>query len=354
MDGSRLGHGLTPGKFLGLRRLADANGRFKLLSVDQRGPVMTYCAAAREEEFERAADVRAAKRLLIETLGPKASAVLADPGHALMDAVTVLAPDCGLIVTLEDDEYAEVRGSRMTRAIRHWSVSKARRLGANAVKVLVWRRPDQDAASLRNQMDFAKRVGDACFKYDMTYVLETMVYPLLNDDKKRIDYDDQPSRRTEHVLDAVEEFAKPDYGVDLFRLESPLQEKDIPDYGDEAYDTCRALFREMGRRAGRPWVLLSGGASPLEFREALRHAYDAGASGYLAGRAIWWDAFTRFPDFGAMEAALRRDSAHWMSDLNALTDKAAKPWTDWCDAARPVGFDEEDFPSAYGDCEGVV
>ena len=44
----------------------------------------------------------------------------------------------------------------------------------------------------------------------------------------------------------------------------------------------QGLFDEMGRLAGRPWVMLSAGAGKPEFKKILEHAYAAGASGYLA------------------------------------------------------------------------
>lgn len=60
----------------------------------------------------------------------------------------------------------------------------------------------------------------------------------------------------------------------------------------------------MGRIAGRPWVMLSAGAGKLQFRNILTHVYRAGASGYLAGRAIWLDAFAHFPDWTRINAEL--------------------------------------------------
>jgi tagatose 1,6-diphosphate aldolase len=73
--------------------------------------------------------------------------------------------------------------------------------------------------------------------------------------------------------------------------------------------------------------MLSAGATKEQFRRVLQFAYDAGASGYLAGRAIWWDAFQRFPDWDAMRAELARDGMPYVEALNRLTDAHAHPWT---------------------------
>ena len=95
-----------------------------------------------------------------------------------------------------------------------------------------------------------------------------------------------------------------DFGVDVFKLESPVAAKDVAET-----DGVQKMFDEMGRLAGRPWVMLSAGAGKPEFKQILEHAYKAGASGYLAGRAIWLDAFQAYPDWSAIEAGLRGDSA---------------------------------------------
>jgi tagatose 1,6-diphosphate aldolase len=63
-----------------------------------------------------------------------------------------------------------------------------------------------------------------------------------------------------------------------------------------------------------------------EFRRVLTHAYRAGASGYLAGRAIWARAFTQFPDWDAVRDGLRGEAREYMRGLNALTDASATPW----------------------------
>ena len=52
----------------------------------------------------------------------------------------------------------------------------------------------------------------------------------------------------------------------------------------------------------------------------------AGASGYLAGRAIWLKAFGHFPDWQAIESGLRGEATAYMRSLNTLTDHNARPW----------------------------
>jgi tagatose 1,6-diphosphate aldolase len=250
--------------------------------------------------------------------------MLLDPHYAFPRGVTMISPTKGLILTLEDSLFTETPGGRLSAEIDDWSVEKIKRAGGDAVKVLTWYRPDADPAVNQAQQDFTQRVGDACAKYDIPYVFELLVYPLAKDSEQTSDYVEMQTKHADHVLDSVREFAHPKYGVDLFKLESPVPAKQISDGSAE----IQALFDELGRLAGRPWVMLSAGAGMAEFKQVLVHAYKAGASGYLAGRAIWLDAFQHFPDWDAMAAGLRGPARTYMQELNALTDAAALPWTD--------------------------
>jgi tagatose 1,6-diphosphate aldolase len=72
--------------------------------------------------------------------------------------------------------------------------------------------------------------------------------------------------------------------------------------------------------------MLSAGASMADFANVLRYAYRAGAHGFLAGRAIWWDALTAFPDLDACEAALATVGVPYFEQLGALTNAHATRW----------------------------
>ncbi|WP_349360786.1 tagatose 1,6-diphosphate aldolase [Stappia sp.] len=320
---------LTPGKLWGLRRLADASGRFKMTAVDQRPPIKTPIKAHYGTDEAPWADVAGFKRLLVEELQGESSALLLDPHFAYPHAVSAFDPAKGLILTLEDSLFTETHGGRLSSDIDDWSVEKIKRIGGDAVKVLAWYRPDADASVVAAQKDYVQRIGAACARFDIPFVFELLVYPLASDAEQTRDYVEMASKRADHVLQSVETFAAPDYGVDLFKLESPVPADAVPGTDDETAETAgevQALFDDLGRLAGRPWVMLSAGAGKDAFRKILTHAYAAGASGYLAGRAIWLDAFRAFPDWEAMRAGLKTDSVPYMRDLNALTDARAIPF----------------------------
>jgi tagatose 1,6-diphosphate aldolase len=183
-------------------------------------------------------------------------------------------------------------------------------------------------------------------------VLELLVYPLLGSAQYTADYVESPGKLPSLVTDSVAEFARPEYGVDLLKLESPLAANSLPPRdGGAAAATAQGAFDAVGaicRQRGIPWVMLSGGAAPERFERVLDYAYAAGAGGFLAGRTIWLNAVrTHFPDLSATRAALQQESIAVLQRLNMMTGAKGQKWT-----GRFPAFDtiqaEGDFARAYG------
>jgi len=258
---------------------------------------------------------------------------------------------CGLIMTLEEHRVEETAGGRKSRAIANWSVEKIRAIGGDAVKVLAWYRPDADAGINEHQKRFVREIGQDCARYDIPYVLELLVYPFLGSANHTADYVESPGKLPGLVIDSVREFARPEYGVDLLKLESPLAANSLPPRdGSAAAQAAQKEFDAIGvicRERNIPWVLLSGGAAPEKFERVLEFAYAAGAGGFLAGRTIWLDAVRKhFPDRAAVAASLRKDGVAVLESLNALTKAKGTRWK-----ARFPAFgeikQEGDFARAY-------
>jgi tagatose 1,6-diphosphate aldolase len=316
----------SAGKYWGLRRMADAAGRFKMTAVDQRPPIKNPIKARRGTAEAPWEDVAGFKELLIRELQGESTAMLLDPHYAYPRGVTMLDARLGLILTLEDSIFRETPGGRLSSEIDDWSVEKIKRAGGDAVKVLTWYRPDGDPEVCAAQRSFTQRVGEACRKFDIPFVFELLVYPLALDTEQTRDYVEMQTKQSQLVIDSVRAFADARFGVDLFKLESPVPAPAVPEPGAPGSDAVQALFHELDRAAGRPWVMLSAGAGMDEFRRVLHYAYAAGASGYLAGRAIWLKALQRFPDWDGIRDELRSEAVPYMRSLNSLTDAAARPW----------------------------
>ena len=262
----------------------------------------------------------------MEALGPHASAVLLDPHYAYPAAIELVSPSQGLLLTLEDSVFQETPEGRLSQTIDHWSVDKIKRSGGDAVKVLAWYRPDAAPHVLSHQQEFVEAIGVACRRYDIPYLFELLVYPYPGEAGHTTDYVEDPAKRSDHVIESVATFADPKYGIDVFKLESPVAAGDVSDPAEDD-GTVQSRFDELGRAAGRPWVMLSAGATQAAFQRILQYAYAAGASGYLAGRAIWWQAAQAFPDRDAILGNLSVDSVPYMQSINRLTDELATPWT---------------------------
>lgn len=311
---------ISAGKLRGLRRMADAQGRFKMTAVDQRPPISNPIAKAlgRPAPWEEVGRFKAA---LIRELQGQSTAMLLDPTYAYPFAENVLDPRLGLIVTLEEAVWTDTPDGRLSDVIEGWSVSKIRRMGADAVKVLCWYRPDAPKHVTDRQKAFVRKIGEECAQFDIPYLFEVLVYPLPGEANQTTQYVEMADKKSELVFECVAEFAKPEYGVDVFKLEAPVPAR----LCDGSAEVQRA-FDEMGRLCGRPWVMLSAGAGMAEFRAVLEHAYKAGASGYLAGRAIWSEALKLYPDWAKIEAELKGRGVGYMQEINALTDALAAPF----------------------------
>ena len=317
---------LSAGKLWGLRRLADESGKFKMTAVDQRPPIKNPIKKIRGTEQAPWEDVAGVKKLLVQTLQDESTAMLLDPHFAYPHAVSVFSPQKGLIITLEDSLFEETPEGRLSSEIDEWSVEKIKRVGGDAVKVLTWYRPDASRRVCQAQEDFTKRIGEACAKFDIPFVFELLLYPLASDTEQTSDYVEMRTKKPDLVVQSVQRFAHADFGVDLFKLESPLAAEDVPGLEGDGASQAQAYFDALGQAAGRPWVMLSAGADMNAFERILTHAYAAGASGYLAGRAIWLKAFGHFPDWEAMRSGLSGEATSYMRHINALTDERAKPW----------------------------
>lgn len=312
---------LTPGKLLGMRRMSDDKGLFKMVAADQRppitGPIAKQLGLA-EAPWDEVAKFKAE---IVTQLQGASSAILLDPYYGIPAAFDKLASDKGLVVTLEDSVFSESSAGRFSKNIDHWTVNKIKRLGGDAVKVLVWYRPDASSENLVFQQDYVKRVGEECQRFDIPFLLELLLYPLADEATKSTGYAEMKEKNSDLVLASIEEFAKEEYGVDLFKLESPVNANMINSSGN-----VQELFNEMGRLAGRPWVMLSAGAEKENFQNILLHAFQAGASGFLAGRAIWQASFSAYPNWQKITHGLSSEGYSYLQKISKIADKKASPW----------------------------
>jgi tagatose 1,6-diphosphate aldolase len=312
---------LSPGKLWGLRRLADPNGLFKMVAIDQRTPLFGPIAKARGLAEAPYDDVARIKAIFAKHLAPAASAILIDPNYGYSAAIPHVPPGCGLILSLEHHVVQDTPGGKRSREIPDWSAAKIRRIGADAAKVLVWQRHDASPETKAHQAAFVEACGRACREADLVHLLEILVYPLPGEEAAM-----SPERRAECVTRAVADYLDPAFDVDIYKIEPPIPLHDVPDPDGPRAAVAQSVYDRLAKKLPRPWVLLSAGAGPEDFARQLVYGYRAGASGYLCGRAIWFDAFRHFPDFAEVERRVASDSVPYLERINALTDRLATPW----------------------------
>jgi tagatose 1,6-diphosphate aldolase len=217
----------------------------------------------------------------------------------------------------------------LTSVMKNWSVGKIKRMGADGVKLLLWYRPDASRDVLAHQRNLVRDVGAECRRYDIPLLLELLVYPFKGAKGHTTEYTEDKKKYPELVLQSLRDFADPEFGVDIYKVESPVVADQLPDPSADSPEAraTQSLFDEISRIIDGPWVMLSAGASMDVFRRILGFAYRAGANGYLAGRAIWWPAFGLYPNLAAMGARLDSEAVHYMREINDLTTLRAVPWT---------------------------
>ncbi len=340
---------LTAGKLWCYRRLADQNGIFKMTAVDQRPPIMNLVkdkTGVTEAGYKDVADV---KTLLSKTLSPFSTAMLLDPIWAYPNAIEHVDPSQGLLLTLEAHDFIDTEKGRLSSEIVDWNVEKIKKIGGDGVKFLAWYRPDADPSICEYQQKLVEKIGKACRRYDISFLLELLVYPLPGDGDQTTEYVEHTSKHPQNVVDSLKDFADPRFGVDIFKLESPVPGAAVPHPDSAEAGQCQEWFDKLGDICPVPWVMLSAGADMTTFKNVLTYAYKAGASGYLAGRAIWWEAAQQFPDLAAMEERLMKEAVPYAKEIGDLTVKNATPWFKhkvFASGINPLGFGEY-FPSEY-------
>lgn len=299
-----------------MRRLADAAGRWKMVAIDQRTPLMLPIAQKRGTAKAAYEDIAAVKTAVTRHLSPHASAMLVDPNFGYPRCAGEMPPTAGLCIALEHHVTRDTPQGKLSSTIPSWSVRQIRRIGGDAVKLLVWYRPDAEASVRAHQQEFVRRIGQECREHDIVLLLELLIYPLPADAPGFL-----AANRTKLVQDSMRDFADPGFGVDIYKLEPPAALNAVPDPDGAQAAAVQQAYDGLGALTTRPWVLLSAGAGPADFQRSLTYAYRAGASGYLCGRAIWHRAFDHFPDMPAMERELADGAVRFVQTINALTDR---------------------------------
>ena len=158
---------LSIGKLRGLQQLANPKGLLTMCAIDHRG-ALKRAMNAEDPDAVSYQDMIDFKLDLCRAMVPFASAILLDPIYGAGQAIAagVLPGHTGLLVSMEKTGYSGERTARITKLVPDWSVKKVKKMGASAVKLLIYFRPDLKAVASK-QLDLVARLADQCIEEDI-------------------------------------------------------------------------------------------------------------------------------------------------------------------------------------------
>ncbi len=324
---------LSEGKLKHLNALSNDRGVIAAAAMDQRGSLRKSIATAKgvpEQQINN--DMMAEFKVAVaKILTPHASAILLDPEFGI-PASKARSKNAGLLLAYEESGYDNTKPGRLPDLLPHLSVKRIKDLDADAVKILIYYTPfdKEDVNDIKHA--FIQRIGAECEANDIPFFLEFVGYDSQGGDEKGLDY---AKKKPEVVIKSMEEFGKPEYKVDILKVEVPVNAEFVEGSstfkGKAAYSRKEALdlYRKAAEVAQKPFIYLSAGVGNAQFVESLNMAAEAGTdySGVLCGRATWKEGIPVYAKQGV------KALEDWLSDqgvknINAVNDaiRSAKPW----------------------------
>ncbi|MGB3159829.1 MAG: tagatose-bisphosphate aldolase [Carnobacterium sp.] len=320
---------LSHTKLEALKRLSDENGIIGALAIDQRGSLKKMIAAGSTTDVGDEGIIRF-KELVSEELTPYATSILLDPEYGL-PAAKVRDKNAGLLVAYEKTGYDATEPGRLPDLLTEWSVKRLKAAGADAIKFLLYYDVDEDATINEQKHVFMERVGSECLAEDIPFFLEIVTYDATNEDVKSAEF---AKVKPHKVIEAMREFSKPAYNVDVLKMEVPVNMNFVEGYAkDETVYTkeeAAAYFKEQSEATELPFIFLSAGVTAKLFQDTLVFAKEAGSTfnGVLCGRATWSEGVTPYATKGEGVGRdwLKSTGKKNIEELNAVLNTTASSW----------------------------
>ena len=325
---------LSEGKVRHMKALSNKNGVIAAAAMDQRGSLQKAIAAGKGVSTGQVTNEMMSefKVAVSKILTPHASAILLDPEYGL-PAAKARASNAGLLLAYEESGYDNTKPGRLPDLLPHASAKRIADWGANAVKILIYYSPFEDAQVNDIKHAFIERIGAECETLQIPFFLEFVGYDPKGGDEKGLEFAKQ---KPLSVTKSMEEFSKPHYRVDVLKVEVPINANFVEGSsvykGQKAYTRKEALdhFRRAAQTAKKPFIYLSAGVGNAQFVEELHMAAEAGTdySGVLCGRATWKEGIPVYAKQGvkALEDWLSSEGVKNINAVNAAIT-TAKPWS---------------------------
>lgn len=319
---------LSIGKYRALQRASTADGLFTILAIDHQD-VLRQALNPADPRAVTPADLTAFKLDVVTALAPLSSGTLLDPVYGAPQAIAGDQIPHGLLLEVEKADY-DLKPLPLVAEVRPgWSISKIKRLGGDGAKLFFYYRPDAPEHAAVQEALIRGLVAE-CVRCELPLYAEPILYRL----------NDQPvasEQITSIVIESARRIAA--LGADVLKLEFPRAADDR-----EGWDAaCRAVTDAVDV----PWALLSAGVSFDVFVTQVETACRQGASGFIAGRAVWGEAAS----FDS-----REDRINWlhsvgrdrMERLGTIAEEYGRSWRD-CVDVEPVS---ETWFQTYPSLEG--
>ena len=320
---------LSSGKLAGLKKVSNPRGVIAAAAMDQRGSLQKSLAKEKGGEITDAM-MEEFKSIVTTVLTEHASAILLDPEWGL-PASKRRAKNAGLLLAYEKTGYDKTGPGRLPDLLDNWSARRLKEAGADCVKILLYYTPTDGDKINDIKHAWVERIGDECRANDIPFFLEFVGYEE-GIDEKGLEY---AKKKPGIVRASMAEFSKERYGIDVLKVEIPVNMKFVEGTksfaGEKAYSKKEAMdwFNKAATAASKPFIYLSAGVSNAEFTESLELAAESGVkfAGVLCGRATWKDGIPVYAKQGAkaFEQWLRSEGVKNIENVNARL-KAATPW----------------------------
>ncbi len=320
---------ISLGKYHSLQRCSSEAGALVILSVDHRNSLRTLLKAGGTDPIHDN-DLTSFKESVVKTLGNEVGSILLDPqyGAGPLIARSSLPKGTGLIVALETSGFSGSMENRVSQLLPGWSAAKAARLGADAVRLLVYYHPEADSApSIESLID---SVAHECQMVDLPLFLAAITYSV--DPSAPL----TPTQRREAILESARILTSIK-GVDVYMSEFPAEVTKHPDPAK-----WEAACAELSHASRVPWLLLSSAVDFDVFLRMTEIACRQGASGAAAGRAAWQEA-------AGLRGVKQRNYLHKtcrsrLSQLAMTCDSTAVPWMEFYNAPQLAADWYTDYP----------
>lgn len=309
---------LSVGKMRGLYATSNKHGVFSVLAFDHRQSFVRMLNP-NDPDSVSYNQVAVAKLDVVQSLAGHASAVLLDPEFGAAQSVVsgVLPKGTGLMVAVDETGYSGEVSARLTTILDGWSVEKAKRMGSDSIKLLVYYHPDAgEATDKQNQL--VQQVAESCEVLDIAFFLEPVTYSI--DPQMKKDTPGFAALRPKIITETARRLSQ--FQPDVLKLEFPL-DADYEQDENKWLQACQAVTEA----SSCPWTLLSAGVSYPTFLRQVEIACRGGASGFIGGRAVWKDGL-ELPA-SQRTAWFQVEGTRRLDELQQVASRYATPFWDY-------------------------